>query len=244
MIYQDPISSLNPRRRVNEIVGEGLAIWGRRKGPGQGGRDPAVGGHRPRGGRAAPPARVLRRAVPAHLDRPVAGARAVGADLRRARVGARRVGAGADPQPAGGPEGQPRPHHAVHRPRPGGGAQHQRPGGGHVPGQAVRGRPGRHPLRPARPPLHGGADRGRPRARPRHADPGHRARGRPAVPHGPAERLPVPHPLPAGPGALRGRGAPAPPGGRQRRGRRPRGGLPLPPGRRGRRPGRHPVRVN
>jgi peptide/nickel transport system ATP-binding protein len=28
MIYQDPISSLNPRRRINEIVGEGLAIWG------------------------------------------------------------------------------------------------------------------------------------------------------------------------------------------------------------------------
>jgi len=32
MIYQDPISSLNPRRRVNEIVGEGLAIWGRKNG--------------------------------------------------------------------------------------------------------------------------------------------------------------------------------------------------------------------
>jgi peptide/nickel transport system ATP-binding protein len=32
MIYQDPISSLNPRRRVNEIVGEGLSIWGRRNG--------------------------------------------------------------------------------------------------------------------------------------------------------------------------------------------------------------------
>jgi peptide/nickel transport system ATP-binding protein len=32
MIYQDPISSLNPRRRVAEIVGEGLAIWGRRDG--------------------------------------------------------------------------------------------------------------------------------------------------------------------------------------------------------------------
>ena len=32
MIYQDPISSLNRRRRVNEIVGEGLAIWGRRDG--------------------------------------------------------------------------------------------------------------------------------------------------------------------------------------------------------------------
>ncbi len=28
MIFQDPISSLNPRRRVREIVGEGLQIWG------------------------------------------------------------------------------------------------------------------------------------------------------------------------------------------------------------------------
>jgi peptide/nickel transport system ATP-binding protein len=32
MIYQDPISSLNPRRRINEIVGEGLVIWGRKEG--------------------------------------------------------------------------------------------------------------------------------------------------------------------------------------------------------------------
>ncbi|MXW41538.1 MAG: ATP-binding cassette domain-containing protein [Acidimicrobiia bacterium] len=27
MIFQDPISSLNPRRKVNEIVAEGLSIW-------------------------------------------------------------------------------------------------------------------------------------------------------------------------------------------------------------------------
>ena len=27
MIFQDPVSSLNPRRRVREIVGEGLEIW-------------------------------------------------------------------------------------------------------------------------------------------------------------------------------------------------------------------------
>jgi peptide/nickel transport system ATP-binding protein len=29
MIFQDPISSLNPRRKIKDIVGEGLSIWGR-----------------------------------------------------------------------------------------------------------------------------------------------------------------------------------------------------------------------
>ena len=33
MIFQDPISSLNPRRSVYDIVGEGLAIWGDGDGP-------------------------------------------------------------------------------------------------------------------------------------------------------------------------------------------------------------------
>lgn len=28
MIFQDPISSLNPRRKIKDLVGEGLAVWG------------------------------------------------------------------------------------------------------------------------------------------------------------------------------------------------------------------------
>jgi peptide/nickel transport system ATP-binding protein len=32
MIFQDPISSLNPRRRVRDVVSEGLAVWGNDRG--------------------------------------------------------------------------------------------------------------------------------------------------------------------------------------------------------------------
>ncbi len=32
MIFQDPISSLNPRRRIRDVISEGLAIWGDDKG--------------------------------------------------------------------------------------------------------------------------------------------------------------------------------------------------------------------
>lgn len=33
MIFQDPVSSLNPSRRVRDIVREGLSIWGMKPGP-------------------------------------------------------------------------------------------------------------------------------------------------------------------------------------------------------------------
>ncbi|HUF33275.1 MAG TPA: oligopeptide/dipeptide ABC transporter ATP-binding protein [Acidimicrobiales bacterium] len=32
MIFQDPISSLNPRRKIKDIVGEGISIWGKKDG--------------------------------------------------------------------------------------------------------------------------------------------------------------------------------------------------------------------
>ena len=156
MIFQDPISSLNPRRRIRDIVAEGLRIWGhdedavRRRGR-RGARR-----RRPRPGRGRRPtaARVLGRAVPAHLPGPLARARPRRADLRRAGVGARRVGAGADPQPARSDEGPLRPDAGVHRPRPRGREEHQRPGGRHVPRQAVRGRPRRRAVPGAGPPVH------------------------------------------------------------------------------------------
>ena len=153
MIFQDPIASLNPRRHVSDIVREGLDIWpehldggsdidrGSDIDSGAGtGTDGSASAHRPstrrsvqrrhgsRRGGQPPPARVLRRPVPADLHRPGIGARPAGPHLRRAGVRPRCVHPGSDPEPPGGPEGPLPPDHAVHRPRPGGGEEHQRPG--------------------------------------------------------------------------------------------------------------------
>ena len=67
MVFQDPISSLNPRRRVLDAVVEPLSVWGigtkderKRQGP----RHPGIGGDRPRR-RRRPPARSRCRAASA-----------------------------------------------------------------------------------------------------------------------------------------------------------------------------------
>ncbi len=173
MIFQDPISSLNPRRKVRDIVMEPLTIWkrgsdaersrGRRPHPRRGRHRPHAGGREP-----GPP--VLRRSVPAHLDRPVARARSEPDHLRRAGVCARRQRAGPGPQPARGPQGAPRSDADLHRPRPRRRQEHQRPRRRDVPRQAVRGRPQRRAVPGADAPVH---------ERAAGVDPGARSGGRP-----------------------------------------------------------------
>ena len=140
-------------------------------------RDARPGRHRPLPQRQRRPARVLRRPVPAHQHRPRPRPRAQAARLRRDRLRPRRLGAGADPQPARGPQGRVQPDGAVHRPRPGRGEERERPGRRDVPRPPVRDRAVRRPLRGAGPPLHGGAALLGRRARPRgHPDLGAAAR--------------------------------------------------------------------
>ena len=226
MIFQDPISSLNPRRRVTDIVAEPLTIWKigskdeRRETVNamleRVGIDPYLNGsRRPREFSGGQCQRIsIARALVLRAQAP---------GVRRDRLGPRRVGPGPDPQPARGPQARVPPDHPLHRARPGRGQERQRPGGGHVPGPPLRDRALRPPLRNAGPPLHRGAPRLGGRAGPR-GDPGVGApHGRAAQPDQPAVGLPLPDPLPAGRGPLR-RGGPRAAGDRAG----PHGGLPLP----------------
>ena len=119
MVFQDPFASLNPRKRVGQIVGMPLRLHGVESGD----IEPKVRELLSRVGLSPEhleplPARVLGRPAPAHRRRPRAGARAAPDRARRAGVGARRVGAGADHQPARRPPGRLRADLPVRGPRP------------------------------------------------------------------------------------------------------------------------------
>ena len=157
MIFQDPISSLNPRRTVRDSVLEPLDIWKRGTKAERGALVDEIlesVGIDPRTRRREPAPPVLGWSVPAHLGRPRPRPRPDVDHLRRAGVGTRRERAGAGAQPARGPQDQVRVDVDVHRPRPGRREERQRSGRGDVPRQALRGGRERRPVRPAGASLH------------------------------------------------------------------------------------------
>ena len=101
MIFQDPYGSLDPRHRIEMDCRRAARGARARDAP----RTPRAGRSLARGGRAARrrreeiPARVFRRAAPAHRDRPRADHPAEAGRRRRAGLRARRLGAGAGSQP-------------------------------------------------------------------------------------------------------------------------------------------------
>ena len=170
MIFQDPISSLNPRRKVRDIVMEPLTIWKR---------------GRPRSAAAL----VDRTLEEVGID-PARAAESQahqfsGGQCQRISIARSLV---LDPsliicdEPVSALDvsvqaqvlnlledlkAQPRPDADLHRPRPRRGQEHQRPRRGDVPRQAVRGGAERRPVPGAGAPVHERAAGVDPGARPR-----------------------------------------------------------------------------
>ncbi len=208
MIFQDPISSLNPRRKVEDIIAEGLQIWkvGTKEEQQKKvdevmidvGLDPVLQrGKRPHQFSGGQCQRIsIARAVVTDpkliiCDEPVSAL-----DVS---VQAQILNLLEDMKHA------VRAHADLHRARPRGREERERPRRRHVPRQDLRGRESRHALQAARAPVHRRAARRDPDprsepARPRTVGQGQR---RDPVTRRAPERLPVPHPVPEGAGPLR-----------------------------------------
>ena len=116
---------------------------------------------------------------------------------RRAGLGARRLGAGGGHRASDGHPAQEQDDDAVHQPRSLGGALHRRPRRRHVSRLHRRAGHDRPDILAALPPLYRGAAVGDPDRRHQRGQEAHRARRRHSLGDEPADRLPVPDPLPA-----------------------------------------------
>ena len=125
MIFQDPQSSLNPRRRVADIVAQPLWLHGRAATK-AGARRPVEA--LPAGARPRPAPR--RRPPPPRRHRPRYRIAAEPCRRRRDRLRPRRVEPGADPRPAARVAAGHGPRPALYRPRPFRRAHGVRPGYG------------------------------------------------------------------------------------------------------------------
>ena len=160
MVFQDPQASLNPRKRVAQILATPLRMRGVAKDQIE--SESREAGRARRTSCRAPepvPARVLRRPAPADRDRSRARRQPAADPARRARLGARRLDPGAGDQPARRASGRVPPVLRVRGPR----SERRAPRLGSdrrdVPRQADGGLAGRGALLKADPPVHVGAAR-------------------------------------------------------------------------------------
>ena len=166
LVFQNPYSSLNPRRTVGGQLADGSSGWGRRRAA----RARRLAGERDQ----ALPARVLRRPAPADRDRARTRREPLRDRARRAARLARRVRAGPAREPARAPVARARRRAAADLARPRDRPARGRRRLGHVPRADGRDGADRCALGAARAPVQRGADRrgaarrrgGRPAAEP------------------------------------------------------------------------------